>query len=225
MNGLRERRRHVDPVQALQDCLARVEAGATPVASLADCEAGLAADLAPLLLAAETIKQRRAVPSEAFRRRAGLALARADMPRRSPVWWPRLGGRVGILRLAAMVVALVVALGSLTVAQASRNPQGWAGRAVAQAWRAARALPQLWGSTTVGLPPASVPDALPARPAEPVRATASASSERRVPAGRDTGPSIAPVAATPGVQLGQKPRSSGAGALAQPTAPPPGMRH
>lgn len=207
-----------DAAELLQDCLARVEAGASPTAVLADCDPDLAEAMTPLLLAAAAVRWQRAVPSAAFRRRAALALATAAPRRSGGLLWKGFGSRAGALRLAASAAAVLLALGGLTVAQASRNPQGWAGRVVAQAWDVARALPELWySSTTAVLVPATpaarkviIDTGLPTATARVAREAAGAGARS------DLGSP-----ATPGVQLGRKPRPSGAAAgSAAPTSTP-----
>lgn len=198
----------LDSAQALQDCLAKVEAGASATASMADCDPALAEAMTPLLLAAAAVRRHRAVPSAAFRRRAALALATAAPQRSGGLLWKGFGSRAGALRLAASVAAVLVALGGLTVAQASRNPQGWAGRAVRQAWHVARALPELWSLPATGVSLTATPETVRKVTADAGRASAPARAARD-PAGAGV-PSYAAPPATPGVQLGRKPRAPGA---------------
>ncbi len=213
--------RRPDSVQALQDCLAQMETGFDCMADLVDGDAVLVDELVPLLRVVEALKQHRTVPSSAFRRRAGLALARVDMPQRGAfwaTWWLGFRLRAGALRLAAVLATIALALGGLTVAQASRNPDGWAGRTLAQAWRAARILPGLRGSPTFELPTQRASDPLQPPPQDPKRPIASA-SRRSGSDGQVASQSVAVPVATPGVQLGRKPRVPGpAGVFAVPTA-------
>lgn len=213
-----------DAPELLQDCLARMEAGAGPTEVLADGDPALAEAMAPLLLAAAALRRHRAVPSATFRRRAALALSTAGAPRSGRSWWPGFGSRAAALRLAASAAAVLVALGGLTVAQASRHPQGWAGHALRQALAVARALPELWQAPTTA-------EQGPATPAsrkviiDTGRPTATARVAREAAGAGDR--SNLGSAATPGVQLGRKPRPSGAGGgSAAPTStpsPPPAV--
>lgn len=211
--------RHDDASEDLQDCLERIEAGADPQSVLADCTIDMAGRLAPLLFAAEAVKRHRARPSDDFRRRTGLVLARVDAPR--PILLSRFGmsPHVRILRLAATAVAIVLALGGLTVAQASRNPEGWAWRTLARAWTAARVLPGLWGAPAVGMqmdgptPPRQLPSSDDQRPlvmAPERHETVDGGAYQPDP----------PAAATPGVALGRKPRSPAAAGAPGPSATP-----
>lgn len=102
---------------ALQACIERVEAGATPSEVLAEQPEALRGDLALRLGAALTVRAHR--PALAPMERAALQariLAAARPERRSARWRPRL------MRLAGAALAVLLLVGTLGVASANARP-------------------------------------------------------------------------------------------------------
>lgn len=210
---------HQDAAQALQACLERIEAGADLDSALVDGGIDKAGQLAPLLVAAAIVKQHRAQPSDDFRRRTGRALALAEPPRRTLLLGPGfgLGPRAGILRLVAAAAAIVLALGGLTVVQASRNPEGWAWRTLARAWSAARVVPERLAPSAVVMPVGAL--STPNQPSFPAegRPQAMGPEQHETMDGGAFEPDRSAVT-TPGVLLGRKPRSPVAAGAPAPSA-------
>jgi len=108
-------------IDALQDCLERVEDGQPLEVALAHY-ADLAAELYPLLVAARTIRRQRPVPAPAFRARVQVALSNAvrdtgPMPAdRRPLW------RVLAVRLGGLGLAAALAAGGVVAASANSRP-------------------------------------------------------------------------------------------------------
>lgn len=229
--------------QALQEALDRWEAsertGSAPAPSSqlkagattsATSPAGADEAILPLLQTAQLLYRHRQQPSPAFRRQLADALAEeaAQLRREHHAGqgWGLLRGAFSsrdrapsfqwALRAAAVLLALGLGLGALTVAQAARHPEGWAGRLL-------RATRELAEEALPGLLPAR----LPRSPAAPP--TASSGSATPAPSGAVSRTALAPPAGddeaapasaagprpSPGVVLGRKPghqeRAAGTG--------------
>ncbi len=204
------------PADALQAALADWEAAGRPVDGPLPTPA--AADVLPLLQAARRLDAQRPLPDPDFRRRLGRALAlearrrsagrrRWGDPLRAAFTWP-IAWRPA-LRGGLILLALALGLGAVTVAQAARDPQGWAGRLL-RATRdlADEALPGLGLSAgpllrATSLPPPT-PSATTSRPGGSVERTAPV---RGAPT---EGASPARPQPSPEVVLGRRPgRSQG----------------
>lgn len=208
------------PADALQTALAAWEAAGRPDDGV---PAATPADVLPLLQAACLLDAQRPRPDPEFRRRLGQALAlearrrdearrRRPDPLRTAFAWP-IAWRPA-LRGGLILLALVLGLGAVTVAQAARDPQGWAGRLLRSTRDLAHeALPGLGLSAdplrrTTALP-APTPSATAPRP--------GGAGERAVPgqgAPAEAGSAMRPQP-SPEVFLGRKPgRSQGLPAVA-----------
>lgn len=217
--------------QELQAALAQWEAADRPV-SLPDAGPTQCADegLLPLLRTAQLLQRHRQVPSQAFRRQLADALvAEADrqgrerQARLDPGAWREAFGSQALrprlqlaLRAAAILLALGLGLGAFTVAQAARDPDGWAGRLIrATRELAEEALPGIL-PPTFSLPLAGPPTAAPAASPTPAPLGAAARPAIAPSAGADEG-APAPAAGPrpqPTVVLGRKPGRSGQAAAA-----------
>lgn len=205
------------PADALQAALAAWEAEGRPLDGPLPTPA--AADVLPLLQAARLLDAQRPRPDPDFRRRLGQAVAlearrrsegrrRWHDPLRAAFTWP-IAWRPA-LRGGLILLALALGLGAVTVAQAARDPQGWAGRLL-RATRdlADEALPGLGLSAgpllrTTALPPPT-PSATAFRPGGAVERTAPVRGAAAEAA------SAARPQPSPEVVLGQRPgRSQGA---------------
>lgn len=101
-----------DLAAALADCLARIEAGASPATVLADYPS-LAADLAPMIAAATAVTQLQpALPRPAYRARLAGELAELEARLAAERVAAPAGSRFGS---AALIVAALVLLGGVVV--------------------------------------------------------------------------------------------------------------